>query len=178
MDVLYFGSFWLIRGRLFWEGEDAYLHPSVYRILIIYGITVSEQYVVKLSSLPYFWWYFTQPCCFSIFNFLSIESSSSRVNSPCLMSNTLLIILVICSCVTFGDFPSNFSKCCFHRCIRSCWLEAFSLALELLFLRLTSFIVCHAILDCLSSTESLQINSFISFERKSKFYFFKDPFSF
>ena len=32
---------------------------------------------------------------------------------------------------------------------------AFSLALVVLFLLLTSFTVCHAILDCLSSTESL-----------------------
>ena len=54
-----------------------------------------------------------------------------------------------------GGFPSKFSKCCFHRCIRSCWLVAFSLALAVLFLLITSFIVCHAILDCLSSTESL-----------------------
>ena len=34
-------------------------------------------------------------------------------------------------------------------------LLAFSLALAVLFLLLTSFIVCYAILDCLSSTESL-----------------------
>ena len=71
------------------------------------------------------------------------------------MSNCLLIILVIGSWVTSGGFPSKFSKCCFHRCIRSCWLEAFNLALAVLFLLLTSFIVCHAILDCLSSTVSL-----------------------
>ena len=69
--------------------------------------------------------------------------------------NCLLVILVIGSCVTFKGFPSKFSKCCFHRCISSCWLVAFSLALEVLFLLLASFIVCHAILDCLSSTESL-----------------------
>ena len=71
------------------------------------------------------------------------------------MSNCLHIILVIGSCVTFVGFPSKFSKCCFHRCIRSFWLVAFSLALAVLFLLLTSFILCHAILDCLSSTESL-----------------------
>ena len=71
------------------------------------------------------------------------------------MSNCLLIILVIGSWVTFGGFLSKFSKCCFHSFIRSCWLVAFSLALAVLFLLLTSFIVCHAILDCLSLTESL-----------------------
>ena len=71
------------------------------------------------------------------------------------MSNCLLIILVIGSCVTFGGFPSKFSKCCFHSCICSSWLVAFSLAFEVLFLVLTSFTICHAIWDCLSSTESL-----------------------
>ena len=71
------------------------------------------------------------------------------------MSNCLLIILVTGSCVTFRGFPSKFSKCCFYRCIRSCWLVAFSLAFAVLFLLLTSFTVCHAILDCLFSTESL-----------------------
>ena len=86
---------------------------------------------------------------------LSAELSSSRVNGPSLMSNCLLIILVIGSCVTFGEFPGRFSKCCFHSFILSCWFVAFSFALAVLFLLLTSFIVCHAILDCLSSTESL-----------------------
>ena len=71
------------------------------------------------------------------------------------MSNCSQIILVIGSCVTFGGFPSRFSKCCFHSFILSCWFVAFNLALAVLFLRLTSFIVCQAILDCLSSTESL-----------------------
>ena len=87
--------------------------------------------------------------------FLSTESSSSCVNCPSLMSNCLLIILVIGSCVTFREFPSKFSKCCFHSCIRSSWLVAFSLDFTVFFLLLTSFTVCHAILDCLSSTESL-----------------------
>ena len=62
---------------------------------------------------------------------------------------------MIGSCVTFGGFPSRFSKCCFHSFILSCWFVAFNLALALLFLLLTSFIVCHAIIDCLSSTDSL-----------------------
>ena len=71
------------------------------------------------------------------------------------MSNCLLIILVIGSCVIFGGFPSKFSKCCFHSFILSCWFAALSFALAVFFLLLTSFIVCQAILDCLSSTESL-----------------------
>ena len=87
--------------------------------------------------------------------FLSTELSSSRVNSPSLMSHCFLIILVIGSCLTFGGFPSRFWKCCFHSFVHSCWFVAFSLALAVLFLLLTLFIVCHAILDCQSSTEPL-----------------------
>ena len=93
----------------------------------------------------------SSPAAFLFSIFLSTESSSSCVNCPSLISNCLLIILVIGSCVTFRGFPSKFTKCC----IRSCWLVAISLALAVLFLRLTSFIVCNVILDCLSSTESL-----------------------
>ena len=74
------------------------------------------------------------------------------------MSNCLLIILVIGLCVSFGGFPSRFSKCCFHSFILSCWFEAFSLALAELFLLLTSFIACQAILVCLSSSKSLIIS--------------------
>ena len=58
------------------------------------------------------------------------------------MSSWLLIIFLIGS--SFGGFPNKFSKCCFN-----------SLALAVLFLLLTSFTICHVILDCLSSTKSL-----------------------
>ena len=88
-------------------------------------------------------------------NFLSTTSCSSCVNCPSLMSSRLQMIFVIGSSVTLGDFPSRFLKCCFNRYIRSSWLEAFCLALVMLFLLLTSFNVCHAILDCLSSTDFL-----------------------
>ena len=91
------------------------------------------------------------PAAFLFLIFLRTELSSSRVNGPSLMSNCLLIFLEIGSCVTFGGFPSRFSKCYFRSFIRSCWLVALSLALVVLFLLLTSFIVCHAILDCLES---------------------------
>ena len=97
----------------------------------------------------------SSPAAFLFLIFLYTESSSSWVNGPSLMSNCLLIILVIGLYVTFGGFPNRFSKCCFHSFVRSCWFVAFSLALAVLFLLLTSFIVCHAILDCLSSTESI-----------------------
>ena len=69
------------------------------------------------------------------------------------MSNWLLIIFGISSYITFRGFPSKFPKC-FHRCIHS-WLVAFNLAFTVLFLLLTLFTICHAILDCLSSTKSL-----------------------
>ena len=88
----------------------------------------------------------SSPATFLFLIFLSSESSSC-VNCPSLMSNCLLIILVIGSCVTFGWFPSKFSKCCFHSCIRSSWMVVHLLLI-------TSFTVCHAILDGKSSTES------------------------
>ena len=97
----------------------------------------------------------SSPAAFLFLIFLSTESSSPWVNGSSLMSNCLLIILVIGSCVTFCGFPSRFSKCCFHSFILSCWFVAFNLALGVLFFLLTLFIICHAILDCLSSTESL-----------------------
>ena len=97
----------------------------------------------------------SSPAAFLFLIFLRSESSSSLVNGHSLMSNCLLIILLIGLFVTFSGFPSRFSKCCFHSFTLSCWLAAFTFALAVLFLILTSFIVCQAILDCLSSTESL-----------------------
>ena len=91
----------------------------------------------------------SSPATFLFLIFLGTESSSSWVNGPSLMSNCLLIILGIGSCVTFGGFPSRFSKCCFHSFILSCWIAAFNFALTVPFLLLTSFIVCQAILDFL-----------------------------
>ena len=79
----------------------------------------------------------SSPAAFLFLIFLRTESSSSCVNGPSLMSNYLLIILVIGSCVIFGGFPSGFSKCCFHSFILSCWFAAFSFALAVFFLLLT-----------------------------------------
>ena len=114
-----------------------------------------EQCVVELSGLPYFWRGISSLAAYLFLIFLRTESSSSLVNRPSLMSNCLLIILVIGLCVTFSGFPSRFSKCCFHSFILSCWFAAFNFALAMLFLLLTLFIVCQAILDCLSFIESL-----------------------
>ena len=97
----------------------------------------------------------SNPAAFLFLIFLRTESSSSLVNGPSLMSNCLQIILLIGSCVTFGGLASSFSKCYFYSFILSCWFAAFSFALAVLFRPFTSFIVCQAILDCLSSTESL-----------------------
>ena len=69
MYVLYLRSSWLIRGHLFRERKDASLHPSYYPILIIDCVALSEQYVVALSGLPYFWGDLVMPCSFPIFNF-------------------------------------------------------------------------------------------------------------
>ena len=98
---------------------------------------------------------FYQALPLSYFYFFSTESSFSCVNCPSLMSSWLLKFFVIGSSVSFGGFPSKFSRCCFHICIRSYWLVAFSLAFTVLLLLLTSFMVCHTILDCLSSAEFL-----------------------
>ena len=97
----------------------------------------------------------SSPAAFLSLIFLSTELSSSCISCPSLMSNCLLIILVIGSCVTFRGFLSRFLMCCFHSCIHSSWLVGFSLAFAVLFLLLTSFTVYYAILDCLSSIESL-----------------------
>ena len=91
---------------------------------------------------------------FLLLIFLSTKSSSC-VNCPTLMSTWLQIIFVIGSSVAFGIVSNKFSKCCFYTCIRSSSLAAFSLVLAVIFLLLILFAVCHAMLDCLSLTESL-----------------------
>ena len=80
-------------------------------------------------------------------------SCSSCVNCPSWISIQLSIIFVISSSVILGDFPNKSLKCSINNCIRSSWLAAFSFTLLVLFLLLTSFTVCQAIGDFLSSTE-------------------------
>ena len=67
----------------------------------------------------------------------------------------MILYIIYKISVTLGDFPSRFFKHSFHMCIRSSWQAAFSLALDVLFLLLTSFTVCDAVWSCLSSTEFL-----------------------
>ena len=151
--MLCLGSFWLIRGPPFW-GRGVCIPSSIYLsdfdCILRCSVGAVCRRIVWSSILP---GEFRPALLFLIF--LRTESSSSSVNGPSLMSNCLLIILVIGSCVIFGGFPSSFLKCCYHSFILSCWFAAFSFALAVFFLLLTSFIVCQAILDCLSSTESL-----------------------
>ena len=85
--------------------------------------------------------------------FVCTMLSSPLVNCLGLMSCWLLIFISLS--VTLGNFPNRFLKCSFHMCILSFWLAAFSLVLEVLFLLLTSFTLCHSKQDCLSSTEFL-----------------------
>ena len=88
------------------------------------------------------------------FLFLIFVSTMSSFSSS-LMSSWLLLIFVIVSSVTLREFSSRFLKCSFHMCIHSSWLTAFSLTLEVLFLLLTSFTVCHTVWDCLFSNKFL-----------------------
>ena len=134
------------------------MHPFVSLVIVFWLYTVL-QYRSSMSSN--FLVFHTsgvissRPAVFLVLIFLCPNSSSSCINRLSLISSWLLIIFVIGSSVTFGGFPSKFSKCCFHRCIRSSWQAAFSLVLTVLYLLLTLFTVCHTILDCLSSIESL-----------------------
>ena len=133
------------------------MHPFVH-LYIVFWLYTLLQFQCSMSSNCLVFHTLrgisSSPVAFLFLIFLSTETSSYCVNCPSLMSNSLLIILVIGSCVTFGGFLNKFSKC-FHSCIRSSWLVAFSLAFAVLFLLLTSFTVCYAILDYLSSTEFL-----------------------
>ena len=128
------------------------MHPFVH-LSIVFWLYMALQYWSSMSNFLVFHTsggISSSPAAFLFLSFLCTMLNSSCVNCPSLMSSWLLIIFV-----TFGGFPSKFSKCFFHRCIHSSWLAAFNLTLAVLFLVLTSFIVCHAILDCLSSTEFL-----------------------
>ena len=130
------------RSPFLWKGR---MHPFVH-LFIAFWLYTALQYR-SCMSLNFFVFH---TATFLFLIFLSGKSSSSCVTYPSLMSSWLLNIFVIGSSITFGDFLSKFSKCCFHRCIHSSWLADFSLVLAVLFLLLT-----FTILTCLSSTEPL-----------------------
>ena len=96
----------------------------------------------------------SRPAAFLFLIFVRTTSRSSCVNCPSLRSSWSLMIFVIGSFVTLKGSPRRFVKWSLHECICS-YLAAFSLTLEVLFLLLTSYTVCHAIRYCLSSTEFL-----------------------
>ena len=51
------------------DRNDVALCPSIYCVLVIYGVALSEQYVVRFSCFPYFWRYFIETGNFPVFNF-------------------------------------------------------------------------------------------------------------
>ena len=137
---------------------NGWMHPPVHLSIVFWLYTALQCHGSMSSNCLVFHTsgsISSSSAAFLFLIFLNTKSSSSCVNCPSLMSHCLLVILLIGLCVTFRGFPSKFSICCFHSCIRSSWLVAFNLALEVLFLLLTSFTVCHGIRDCLSSTKSL-----------------------
>ena len=136
--------------------EKEKMQPFVHLFIVFWLYTallhqssMSSNFLVMHSSVGIS----SRPTAFLFLIFLSTKSSC--VNCSSLISIWLLIIFLISSSVTLGGFPRKFSKCCFHRCIRSSLLAAFSLALAVFFLLLTLFTFCHAIVDCLFSIESL-----------------------
>ena len=52
-----------------WERKDAAVYPFVYCVLVIYGVAVSEKYVVEFPCFLYFGWYFIKNSSFPVFNF-------------------------------------------------------------------------------------------------------------
>ena len=105
-------SFWLIRVPLVREGGmHPFLHLSIgfwlYTALQCRSSMSSNFLVFHTSGeIP------SNPAAFLFLIFLRTESSSC-VNGPSLMSNCLLIILVIVSCVIFGGFRSAVSTVLF-----------------------------------------------------------------
>ena len=91
--------------------ENAALCPSVYCVLLIYGVGIgAECGRISLSSIVSAGGgggNSSRPAAFLFLIFLSTKSNSSWVNCPSLMSIRLLIIFVIGSSVTFGGFPIN-----------------------------------------------------------------------
>ena len=73
--------------------------------------------------------------------------------------NYMYIYVFFCGrlSVNLGEFPCRFMECSFHICICFSRLTAFNFAIKVFFLLFTSFTVCHAIHNCLSSIEFLML---------------------
>ena len=76
---------------------------------------------------------------------------------------------MIGSCVTFGGFPSRFSKCCFHSFILSCWFAAFNIVAQGYTLTSYLFIIC---LDYVlrTSIDKIRENGFELTKKRSRRY--------
>ena len=126
---------------------------AIYCVQVIYNWSnTSWNFLVFYTSVCIS----SRPAAFLFLIFVSTMSNSSCVNSPSLMSSWLVIIFMMNSSVTLGDFPGRFLKCSFLKCICSSWLAIFSLALAVLFLLLASFTICHAFRDWIFSIEFLK----------------------
>ena len=101
-------------------------------------------YVVKFSCLSNFSRNFVKVYRIYCY-FLSTVLSSSSVNCSSLMSSWPLVILWIGLSVISGEILRWFSKSSFHSWSLSSLQAALNFSLDLLFLSLSSFIVCHAI---------------------------------
>ena len=136
--------------------EKEMMQPFVHLSIVFYLYSALQNRRSKFSN---FFAFHTSggissiPIAFLFLVFQSTSLSSSWVKCPSLMSSWLLMIFVIGLFVTLKEFPRRFLKYSFHISICFSWQVAFSLTFEELFLFLTSFTVCHAILDCLSSAE-------------------------
>ena len=112
-------------------------------------------YVIIFPCFSYFWNDFVETCSFSAFNFsqnyIKLFHCKLSKFDVLLAINDFLIDLS----ETLAECPSRLLKYSFHFWNFSSWLTAFSFTLEVLFLQLTSFTVCHTIRDCLSSTKFL-----------------------
>ena len=82
-------------------------------------------------------------------------SSAFFVDCPSLVYSWPLVISLVGLSVISGGFPKRFLKCSFHFCSILSRLVAFNFGVNVFFLPLTSFFVCHGNRDCLLSTKFL-----------------------
>jgi len=128
--------------------------PSIYSVVSIALYSLSSM----LLNFPIFHTssgISSRPAAFLPFSFFKTSLSSSVVKSPILMSSCLSTIFWVLFSMILGAFPRSFWGWSFHFWSLSFWLVAFSFDLEVLFLSLILFTVCHANRDCLSSTDYL-----------------------
>ena len=94
--------------------KDVALCPSIYCVLFIYGVAVSESWSSNFFFFHSSGGISSRPAAPLFLIFVNNTSSYSCVICPCLMSIWLLIIAVIRSSVILGDFWRTLMKCSFH----------------------------------------------------------------